>query len=174
MAVVTVGLSVAAHVAAGGMPPAVGPLALLTALSAVVSLPILLRWRSPVALVPSLTAAQGALHPAFGLLAEPGGHAGHAAMNAGHAAMTGAGPWTPAMLLAHLAAGLLAACLIVLVDHFLRSAFLGRWQRPLLSAPIVDGAAVAARPRTRPAWVAAAADLMHAAPRRGPPEPVGA
>ncbi len=161
MAVITIGFSVAAHVAAGGMPPAVGALALLTVLSAVVSLPILLRWRSPAALVPMLTAAQGALHPAFGLLADSGAHAGHV--------MPGAGTWSSAMLLAHLAAGLLAACLVVLVDQLLRSAFLGRLQRPVLSSPIVDGAAVPPRPRTRPAWVAVAADLLHAAPRRGPP-----
>ena len=166
MAVITVGFSVAAHVAAGGMPPAVGPLALLTALSAVVSLPILLRWRSPAALVPLLTVAQGALHPAFGLLADSGAHAGHG--------MPGAGSWSSTMLLAHLAAGLLAACLVVLVDPLIRSAFLGRRQRPVLSGPIVDGAAVVAHPRTRPAWVAVAADLLDAAPRRGPPARGGA
>lgn len=166
MAMITVGFSVAAHVAAGGQPPAVGPLALLTALSAVVSLPILLRWRSPAALVPLLTAAQGALHPAFGLLTADGAHAGHA--------MPGAGPWTSTMLLAHLAAGMLAACLVVLVDRALRSAFLGRLERPVLSAPIVDGTAPTARPRTRPAWLAVSADLLHAAPRRGPPALCGA
>ncbi len=167
MAVITVGFSVAAHVAAGGMPPAVGPLALLTALSAVVSLPILLRWRSPAALVPMLAAAQGALHPAFGLLADSGGaHGGHA--------MPAAGDWSPTMVAAHLAAGLVAASLVVVVDHTLRSAFLGRLQRPVLSAPALRGASAAPTVRTRPAWAAVAAELLHAAPRRGPPVTCGA
>ncbi|WP_420124361.1 hypothetical protein [Nakamurella sp.] len=162
MAVITVGLSVAAHVAAGGLPPAIGPLALLTALSAVVSLPILLRWRSPAAVVPLLTAAQGALHPAFGLLTDGAGHAGHA--------MPGAGSWSSTMVLAHLAAGLVAATLVVLVDHLLAAAFLGRWQRPVLSTPMPDRRALGPQPiRTRPVWAAVAAALVHAAPRRGPP-----
>jgi len=169
MAVITVGLSMVAHVAAGGAPPAVGSLALLTALSALVSLPILLRWRSSAALVPLLTAAQGALHPAFGVLtdASGGAHAGHA--------MAGSGAWSSTMVVAHLAAGLVAASLVVLVDRLLRSAFLGRLQRPVLSAPVVDRTSAApGQVRTRPAWAAVAATLLHAAPRRGPPVALGA
>lgn len=168
MAVITVGFSVVAHVAAGGAPPAVGSLAILTALSALVSLPILLRWRSPAALVPLLTAAQAALHPAFGILTESsgGGHAGHV--------MTGSGAWSSTMVAAHLAAGLVAASLVVLVDRLLRSAFLGRLQRPMLSAPVVDGTSAGpGQVRTRPAWAAVAATLLHAAPRRGPPVALG-
>lgn len=163
MAVITVGFSTVAHVAAGGAPPPVGSLALLTALSAVVSLPVLLRWRSPGALVPLLTAAQGALHPAFGVLsdASAGDHAGHS--------MSGSGGWS-AMVVAHLAAGLVAASLVVLVDRLLGSAFLGRLQRPVLSAPVVRPTHAGIAPaRTRPAWAAVAAELLHAAPRRGPP-----
>lgn len=168
MAVITVGFSMVAHVAAGGAPPPVGSLALLTALSALVSLPILLRWRSPSALVPLLTATQGALHPAFGVLGDAPGsaHAGHA--------MPGSGAWSSTMVAAHLAAGLVAAASVVLVDRLLRSVRLGRLQRPLLSPPVVQGPGVGAPPvGTRPAWAAVAPELLHAAPRRGPPVALG-
>jgi hypothetical protein len=169
LAVIAVGLSVVAHVAAGGAAPSVTSLALLTVLSAVVSLPILLRWRSPAALIPLLTAAQGVLHPTFGVLtdASGGAHTGHA--------LPGSGAWSSTMVVAHLAAGLLAASLVVLVDRLLRSAYLGRLQRPALTAPVVRSAVAGALPvRTRPAWAAVAADLLDAAPRRGPPAACGA
>lgn len=164
MAVVTVGLSAAAHGAGGAAAPTVSSTALLTALSAIVALPLLLRWKAPVALVPLLTAAQGALHPAFGALADApmSQHAAHG--------MTGGGGSAAAMLMAHLAAGLLAASLVVLLDRSLAAAFHGRTLWPVLSAPIpVAG-------RTRPACgfdtrgrSHRSVDLVHLAPRRGPP-----
>lgn len=179
LAVITVGFSVAAHGAAGGAVPTVGSLVLLTGLSAVVALPILLRWRSPAALVPLLTAAQGALHPAFGVLpgdsggAHAGGHPVHGT-SPGLADLASHGPGSVAMLAAHLAAGLLAAVLVVLLDRLLRAAFLGRTTRPRPPRPAptpAPGGATAVL--ARPAWVAVAAELRHTAPRRGPPLVLG-
>lgn len=170
VAVITVGLSAAAHGAAGAPPPALTSTALLTALSATVSLPLLLRWRSPAALVPLLTVTQGALHPAFTALsaAAPSSHAGQ---HAASGMATGAGGSTAAMVAAHCAAGLVAASLVVLVDRALAASVLGRVRWPVLSMP---------NPPEEPARPAAgfdtrgrlgrAADLVHVAPRRGPPE----
>ncbi|HOZ56792.1 MAG TPA: hypothetical protein PKY70_01325 [Nakamurella multipartita] len=167
LAVITVGFSVAAHGAAGGAVPTVGALALLTGLSAVVALPILLRWRSPAALVPLLTATQGALHPAFGVLS--GGSAGVHDAHAADLSAAGA-PGSVAMLAAHLAAGLVAAALVVLVDRLLRAAYLGRCALPRPPRPAPPAVRRVAGPvRARPAWVAVAAELRHSAPRRGPP-----
>lgn len=163
IAVVTVGLSAAAHGAGGAAPPTITSMALMTALSATISLPLLLRWTSPAALVPLLTVAQGALHPAFGALAGApmSQHAGHGTAGAGS---------TAAMLVAHLAAALLAATLIVLLDRTLRAAFLGRTFWPVLSMPIpaagprrpADGFDTRSRNRC-------SVDLVQLAPRRGPP-----
>lgn len=164
IAVITVGVSAAAHGAGGGAVPSVASMALLTTLSATVSLPLLLRWTSPAALVPLLTVAQGALHPAFGALtdAPTGQHAGHASAGGGGSAA--------AMFIAHPAAGLVAATLIVVLDRALAAAFLGRSWWPVLSMPVppADPSRPADEFDTR-ARRPGRSDLEQLAPRRGPP-----
>ena len=169
ISVIAVGFSAVAHGVGGATPPPVGALGLLTALSAMVSLPVLLRWRAPAALMPLLAAAQGGLHPAFVALADPSTarHGGLAGAAGGHDG------WSPGMVTAHVAAGLLAAALVTLVDDLLRSAFLGRTLRPVLSAPAPAARPAIGRVLARPAWAAVVTALLSAAPRRGPPVVVG-
>ncbi len=105
---ITVGLTVLAHAAAGGGVPPVTSLLVLVLVTAAVGYPLLRRIWRPAALPVAIGAAQVGLHPVFEALAQSGG--------TGHAAHTAA----PAMLGAHVVAGMLGALLVTALDPVLR------------------------------------------------------
>lgn len=156
--VITVGLTLLAHVAAGGAFPAPAALLVLLLVTAAAGMPVLRRRLGPTPLVVMMGGAQAVLHPVFEGLAtmDPAGHTGH-----GTASL---------MLGAHMAAGVLAVLLVTALDPALRA--LGvRSARlpirlgvvrvapvaPLLPPPADDEVVVTPRVVARPA------------PRRGPP-----
>lgn len=157
--VITVGLTVLAHAAAGGGVPSPAALAVLMLVTGAVGAPLFRRGLRPAALVPVVGAAQVGLHPVFQGLAggmEPAQHVGHG---------------SPLVMLgAHMAAGVLAVLLVTTLDPVLRCLRL-RGARLLVGVGVVRVGPVA---ESRP--VLAGDDLVVtsrlvvlAAPRRGPP-----
>lgn len=156
--VITIGLTLLAHAAAGGATPAPVALATLVLVTAAAGMPLLRRRLRPTLLALAMGGGQAVLHPVFEGLApmEPAGHAGHASSSL--------------MLGAHVAASVLAVLLVTALDPALRSLGL-RGARllvrlgvvrvapvtPLLPLPDRDDVIVTPRVAARPA------------PRRGPP-----
>ena len=157
--VITVGLTVLAHAAAGGGVPSPAALAVLMLVTGAVGAPLFRRGLRPAALVPVAGAAQVGLHPVFQGLAggmDPAQHVGHG---------------SPLVMLgAHVVAGVLAVLLVTTLDPVLRCLRL-RGTRLLVGLGVVRvGPVTESRP------VLAGDDLVVtsrlvvlAAPRRGPP-----
>ncbi len=153
---ITVGLTVLAHAAAGGGVPPATSLLVLVLVTAVIGYPLLRRTWRPAALPVAIGSAQVGLHPVFEALAQGDG-TGHAA----HAT-------APAMLGAHVVAGVLAGLLVTALDPVLRCLRL-RGARPArvptaaAVEPRVSGPVRPAPPSSTPRVVSIVA------PRRGPP-----
>lgn len=157
---ITIGVTLVAHVAAGGALPAPAALLLLLLVTVAAGFPLLRRRLRPAVLVAAMGGAQVVLHPVFESLAgtDPAGHAGHAP--------------SAVMLGAHVIAGVLAVLLVTALDPALHC--LGvRGARllvrlgvvrvapvtPMLPSPDRDDLVLTPRMVARPA------------PRRGPPAP---
>ncbi|WP_395728994.1 hypothetical protein [Nakamurella sp.] len=150
--VLTTSVTALAHAGAGGAMPAAPGLVVLTLITSASAWPVLRRAVRPAVLFAVIGVAQLALHPAFQALAATAGHAGH--------------PGTLPMTVAHLAAGLGAAGLVIAIDPVLGRRRVGRAWRRRAPAP-----AIAHRPiPILPAPVSmVAARAASDAPRRGPP-----
>jgi len=157
--VITVGLTVLAHAAAGGGLPSPAALAVLMLVTGAVGAPLFRRGLRPAALVPVVGAAQVGLHPVFQGLAggmEPAQHVGHG---------------SPLVMLgAHVVAGVLAVLLVTTLDPVLRCLRL-RGTRLLVGLGVVRVGPVT---ESRPALagddlVVTSRLVVLAAPRRGPP-----
>jgi len=152
---ITVTLTVLAHAAAGGgTPPTIG-LAVLVLVTAAVGMPLLRRPMRPITLLTAVGVAQVVLHPVFqGLAADPTGHAAHGS--------------APAMLGAHVLAGVLSVLLVTALDPVLRCLRLrcARLTRVRPATPVgpADPPVVAAAPGSSTPRL-----VSIAAPRRGPP-----
>ena len=173
IAAVSVAVGAAAHGIAGGPLPPAERLILLTLLATGLAFPVYRRSAPGPATVPLLGLAQSVLHPAFIWAAGTPGdeHASHSAHS---------GPSGMSMLVAHLAAGLVAAALVVLTDRLVTAAVRMRWGFPwdrLLAVrpvpPLADDRDVTAIPSSPPTRGRRSA-FVHPAPRRGPPWPVAA
>lgn len=158
LGVITIGLTLLAHVAAGGVTPAPAALAILVLVTAAAGMPLLRRRLRPMPLVLVMGGAQALLHPVFEGLAtpDPGGHTGH-------------GPPT-VMLGAHVIAGVLAVLLVTALDPAVqclgaRRARL-RVRLGLVRVAPVGPAPRVPRPDDRPPTPRV---LASPAPRRGPP-----
>jgi hypothetical protein len=155
---ITIGLTLLAHAAAGGATPAPAALAVLVVVTGAAGMPLLRRRLRPAMLARALGAAQALLPPVFEALAgiDPAGHAGHGT--------------SPLMLGAHVSAGVLAVLVVTALD-------------PALGCLGVRGARLRVRPavvRTAPVTqdpprpradltVPTPRVLARPAPRRGPP-----
>jgi hypothetical protein len=152
---ITVTLTVLAHAAAGGgTPPTIG-LAVLVLVTAAVGMPLLRRPMRPTTLLTAVGVAQVVLHPAFqGPAADPTGHAAHGA--------------APAMLGAHVLAGVLSVLLVTALDPVLRCLRLrcARLSRVRPATPVgpADPPVLGTAPRSSTPRL-----VSIAAPRRGPP-----
>jgi hypothetical protein len=174
VAAISVVVGAAAHGIAGGPLPPAERLILLTLIATGAAFPVYRRSAPGPAAVPLLGLAQSVLHPAFIWAAGTPGdeHANHSA----HSGASGM-----SMLVAHLAAGLVAAALVVLTDRLLTAAVRMRldllwdrlWDRLLAVRPglppPVDRfvTAIPSSPPTRGRRSA----FIHPAPRRGHPSP---
>ncbi len=156
--VVTVGLTVLTHAAAGGGAPSPVALALLVVVTAAVGAPMFRRRLRTHTLIPVVGAAQVALHPVFQGLSDSAvdGHAGH-------------GSALP-MLGAHVVAGVLAVLLVTALDPVVSCLGLRGARMP------VRLVVVRATPEAEPPIVPFADEVVPAprvtalaAPRRGPP-----
>ncbi|MFC8190165.1 hypothetical protein ACFUMH_00730 [Cellulomonas sp. NPDC057328] len=175
-----------AHHAAGGAVPRPGVLAALGALAAVVALPVSGRRTSRLAvLVPAGALAQVLLHQALTVLTSaPLGTTPTAGAPAHHPATTALPPGAvasalhhdPRMLLAHAAAALATAVVLVATDRAgaAARAWLS-WALPLLAGPPAARVpARPARPVPPPVLLPVVTVLGGVAPRRGPPAGVRA
>lgn len=166
VAAITVGLSAAGHLAAGGHLPTAPGLLVLVALATAASYPLCRGGIARIAVVPLLALVQAALHPAFSLAASPPWDATAGAATHSHDA---AGS-SLAMLGHHLISGLVAAALVLFTDRVLSDLVADRRWLPVLAVPRAEPfatAALAATPVIR--RQGRSADLVHQAPRRGPP-----
>lgn len=145
------------------MPSAAG-LLLIIALATAAGYPLCRTGVSRVALVPLLALVQAALHPAFSLAARPPWMAAAtpALRDTGHSSLT--------MLLHHLAAGLVAAGVVVFIDRVIADLVADRRLLPILTLPTIEpfGAAMPGAGRATRCH-GRLSDLVDQAPRRGPP-----
>lgn len=172
IAAITVGLSAAGHLAAGGHLPTAPGLLFLVALATAAGYPLCRTGIARTAVVPLLALVQAALHPAFSFAASPPWDAAAGAATHSHDA---AGS-SLTMLVHHLVSGLVAAAVVVFTDRVLSELVADRGWLPVLAGPTPEPfvtAVLAATPVLR--RQDRSADLVHQAPRRGPPavRPIG-
>lgn len=171
------GLAFGGHVLAGGAAPAVAPLAAITLTAAVASVALSrMRWRLP-SLLGALLVMQAAFHVAFGSLAGPSTHAGHAHAGHphGHTYAEQSGVTAPGwqMLAVHVVAVLVTAFVIrrgaQICDLFadVLASPLSVVRVLLSPAPSLPVTRMGVRATCRAAMLAQL--VLCAAPRRGPP-----